>query len=490
MNKIYLNGNYVIIQPTGLIIDPIPTNLLRYKESNLSFTLTDGTNIYSGLDVLTILFADAGTWENDLAVAYTESTLRTFLTNNTSYTSAGVASELTGNTISAANSTSTLLTSGETFTGAWEEVTDFNVVRSAVLTDNSTDGILYFDVSMDGGVEFISIPRAISDTTFNFPHKIAVIESYIRIRYVNGTTAQTGFLNIQTTYAVDDTLDLSYRLDDSLDDANETTLTRSVLVGRDNDGTYRNVPVDEEGQLAVNVHDQKTRSIDFFFGRLDNLTTLSANADPEDMTLTLTDTTGFTDGKVVGVFSLNEVDDFYLGGQIGAPSGSVITVDTPVDVPLASGSAIAATTINMAVDGSSVTQVFQIGPVAAGSTSVVDVTRIMGHILDSTAMDDGKFGGISALTNGVVLRKNDGLITNLWNVKTNADLALICYDFKYSDKAPGGQFGANFRNSYAGQGNHGVVLELLPTEYLEILIQDDLTGLDEFTMMAQGHFKF
>ena len=33
------------------------------------------------------------------------------------------------------------------------------------------------------------------------------------------------------------------------------------------------------------------------------------------------------------------------------------------------------------------------------------------------------------------------------------------------------------------------ILELLPGEYLEFLIQDDLTGLDEFTMMAQGHFK-
>lgn len=244
-----------------------------------------------------------------------------------------------------------------------------------------------------------------------------------------------------------------------------------------------------DGDLAVVLHDQTTRSLDFFFGRLDNLTTLSADADPEDMTLTLTSTTGFTAGKTVGVFSLNDVDGFYLGGQIGAPAGSVITVDTPVDIALASGSAIAATTTNMAVDGSSTTQVFQIGPVGPGSTSIVDITRIMGHLLDSTAMDDGKFGGITALTNGVVLRKNDGVITNLWNVKTNADLALICYDFTYSDKAPGGQFGVNFRNTYAGQGGHGVVLELVPGEYLEVLIQDDLTGLDEFTMMAQGHFK-
>ena len=243
---------------------------------------------------------------------------------------------------------------------------------------------------------------------------------------------------------------------------------------------------DAEGHLVVSVHDQITRAFDFYFGRLDNATTLAAQADPEDLTLTLTATTGFTDGKSAAVFA--EIDDFYIGKQLGAPAGSVISLDTPVDITLPNGSAVAAVTTNMAVDGSVTTQIFQIGPTGPGSTAITQVTRIMGHILDSTAMDDGKFGGIAALTKGIVLRKNDGVISNLWNAKTNADLALICYNFQYSDKAPGGQFGCNFRNTYAGQGAHGVILNLLPGEYLELLVQDDLTGLDEFTMMAQGHF--
>lgn len=395
-----------------------------------------------------------------------------------------------GNANSTVNSTDALLTGGATFTGVWEDVTNYTSVATAVLGSIATDGVLYFDLSTDNGVTFTSVPNVISDATFAVPRILNVVEQYVRIRYVNGTTAQTGTFSIQTKYSNGQELALLSSVDGLVTGETPTQVTKAVLAGYDAvNEVYRNVPVDEEGQLAVNVHDQTTRSLDFFFGRLDTLTTLSADATPEDTTLTLTDTTGFTAGKTVGVFSLNDVDGFYLGGQIGAPAGSVITVDTPVDVPLASGSAIAATTTNMAVDGSVTTQIFQIGPVAPGSTSVVDVTRIMGHILDSTAMDDGKFGGISALTNGCVLRKTDGVITNLWNVKTNADLALICYDFTYSDKAPGGQFGANFRNTYAGQGGHGVVLELLPGEYLELLVQDDLTGLDEFTMMAQGHFK-
>ena len=34
-----------------------------------------------------------------------------------------------------------------------------------------------------------------------------------------------------------------------------------------------------------------------------------------------------------------------------------------------------------------------------------------------------------------------------------------------------------------------LVIELAPGDYLELLIQDDLTGLDSFSMMAQGHFN-
>jgi hypothetical protein len=315
-----------------------------------------------------------------------------------------------------------------------------------------------------------------------------IVEKYFRVKYVNGTTEATN-LSVQVQYSVNADTNLAHPLDETLIDEMGATLTRSVLVGEDNNGVYRNVPVDTIGQLAVNVHDQTTRSLDFDFGRLDNLTTLSAQADPDDRTITLTSTTGFVDGTTVGIFSADDTDITYLGTQVGAPAGNVITLDTPIDQEMQINSAVAGVETNMNVDGSSTTQVFQIGPVGVGSTLVVDITRIMGHILDSTVMDDSKFGGITALTNGVVLRHNNSVIHNIWNVKSNADLALLCYDFRYADNAPGGQYACNFRNTYGGQGAHGVVLELQPGDYLEVLIQDDLTGLDQFNMMAQGHFN-
>lgn len=109
---------------------------------------------------------------------------------------------------------------------------------------------------------------------------------------------------------------------------------------------------------------------------------------------------------------------------------------------------------------------------------------------DSTAMDDAKFAGQTALTNGVVLRiKHNGTGTyeNVWNVHSNGEFGLLTFDSAYTSKAPAGYNGFRWRNTYAGQSKHGVTLRLELGEILEVLIQDDLTGLNKFHIMAQGH---
>jgi hypothetical protein len=266
------------------------------------------------------------------------------------------------------------------------------------------------------------------------------------------------------------------------------TELRQVFI-KDGCGTEQLACVDEHGNLMVNVQDQTTRVLDLYFGQLQDLTTLSVQADIDDLTLTLTDTTGFVDGKTIGIFSIDDPDIFFLGVQIGAPVGNVITIDRPIDRTLTVNSPVVAVDINMAIDGSVTTQIFQIGPVGPGSEQILDITRILGIITDGVTMDDGKFGGIDALTNGVVLRLSNGVKQNIWNVKTNGDLALLAFDAQYTDKAPAGENGFRFRNTYAGQDKHGVALRLDPGDTLEVLIQDDLTDLTSFNMIAQGHFQ-
>lgn len=241
------------------------------------------------------------------------------------------------------------------------------------------------------------------------------------------------------------------------------------------------------GGLDINVQDQHTRALDLKFGRsVGTPTTLDGVSVVDAYTLDLTDATGFVDGTFVGV--VDGVRGTFFATQLGAAAGNTVTLDTPIDKVYADLSVVLNLSTDMVVDGSSAPVMFQIGPV--GEAIEVDITRIMGYMQDGTAMDDSLFGGISALTRGCVFRISNSEITNMWNVKTNGDLALIGFNFEYTPKAPAGKFGGRFRITYGGQEKHGVTLRLggaEPFDTLELIVQDDLTDLEVFNMMAQGH---
>jgi len=237
------------------------------------------------------------------------------------------------------------------------------------------------------------------------------------------------------------------------------------------------------GALDVNIQNQITRGLDLKFARaVASTTTPSVAISVDDLTVTLTSTTGFGDGVYVQII---EGDVFYYGTQLGATAGSVITLDTPIDRAFTTAAVVTPMSHAMNVDGSVTPVTFTV--VVPGTTISVDIVRVLGYLQDGTAMDDGKFGGVTALTNGCYMRKSDGVISNFWNVKTNNDIALLGYDFSYSTAAPGGSYGARFRLTYAGQAKHGVAIRLAAGETLEFIVQDNLTGLEAFNMMAQGH---
>ena len=104
---------------------------------------------------------------------------------------------------------------------------------------------------------------------------------------------------------------------------------------------------------------------------------------------------------------------------------------------------------NLAVDGST-TVICSIFP---PPEEVWHIERIILSILDATAMDDSKFGGITALTNGVVVRENlsTGYHT-LTDWKTNSDMIEDYYDLNYSTKVSSGQFGLRGRWTFANSG--------------------------------------
>jgi hypothetical protein len=166
-----------------------------------------------------------------------------------------ITSGLTTHQISAdetGNSTKVLLTSSATYTGAWEDVTAFATVAVAIKGDNPTDGILYIESSQDGGTTVNSVPFVIDDASFDLPHIWNGVESHIRIRYVNGTTAQTGHFQLQTKYSNAQQLGLLQEAGQIINEHTNVQLMKSIIAGETLDGNLESTGLYNNVSLLAN----------------------------------------------------------------------------------------------------------------------------------------------------------------------------------------------------------------------------------------------
>jgi hypothetical protein len=101
-----------------------------------------------------------------------------------------------GNKVSFLNSTTTALNTLATFTGVWEDVSQFNSVVASAKTDK--DGILYIDFSPDG-TNLDSTLTFTNSASINEVHRVTVTRKYCRIRFYNSSASNQTYLRLQTS---------------------------------------------------------------------------------------------------------------------------------------------------------------------------------------------------------------------------------------------------------------------------------------------------
>lgn len=237
----------------------------------------------------------------------------------------------------------------------------------------------------------------------------------------------------------------------------------------------------------VNIQDQITRPLDFFFTQIKGApTTVAVETAIDDQSVTVVSDAVCSVGDYFGVF---EDSRFYFGEILALPGGNVIDLDTPLDSVFTIGSTAACFSRDMDVNGSITPQIFQV-EVGSGGTESIDITRIIFLLHTATTPEFADFGDISGgLTMGLVLRRVNGSTENILNWKSNAEIANTAYDLDLfgAGGLPGGAEGFVARLSFAGQEKHGVALRLGPGDKIQMIIQDDLTTLTQFRVVAQGH---
>ncbi len=124
--------------------------------------------------------------------------------------------------ISTDNSTSTLLTDGSNFTGAWEDLTAYNSIVVSVSTDQN--GYYEVQFSPDGANTDSTLTRYYRTTQINVPHRFTIARMYARIRFFNDSGSDQTYLRLQTLYG--EKGDLNAPLDSTLAQDFDATAVR------------------------------------------------------------------------------------------------------------------------------------------------------------------------------------------------------------------------------------------------------------------------
>lgn len=197
-------------------------------------------------------------------------------------------------------------------------------------------------------------------------------------------------------------------------------------------------------------------------------------------------------GVTVGqTLYIREADHQYQGRAVAVVSNT-ITMGTPFSYEYTANADAKRGVVDMSVDGSGTKQEFYVEAAPVGGASV---HRFIAYIEDQTAMDTAKFGGIAALSKGIVIAYRNGsgeLRQAQQAVRSNGEWAERTYDVGYDDKAPAGFFGLRCRRTWGGLDKSGAVPHLggglTDSDKIIVIVQDNLTDLDAFRIVFQGHY--
>ena len=227
------------------------------------------------------------------------------------------------------------------------------------------------------------------------------------------------------------------------------------ILGIDKDGNITRMAV-TNGAIDVNIQDQTTDLVDLYLTKEIDTITLTANTSIDDESITFNSTTTPVIGNVV---CLKEGIAFYQGFILSVTDNGggnyTVDLDNPLDFAFTTAGGCSINEHNLATaDGSTTKQIFRLSPVGLSEGTSWDIVRLMIYIAGGTEMDDGLFGSDAALTKGVGIRRKDVTHKNLFNIKTNGEMAQRAYDLRYSSQArpPSGTlYTATSRRTFGGQ---------------------------------------
>jgi hypothetical protein len=244
----------------------------------------------------------------------------------------------------------------------------------------------------------------------------------------------------------------------------------------------------EDGSVPVRNVPQSTPTIILPMVRVVGSTTLAAIGVINTYDVIVTSAVGMVVGQHFRI--VDDTSDRFYFGEIVVIAGTTITLDTQLDFAYESGAEVTFSDKNMAVDGSVTPVLFKGRTGNLSIPSIVHITRIMITCIADTAINLLLFGDLPKLTNGIALRVVRPLSqSNIFNLKNNEEIVNVSFDFQtFQGINPAqGVDGFSSRLTFGGESKMGTVIELEQDDNIEMVIQDDLSGLVRLIVTVEGN---
>jgi len=275
------------------------------------------------------------------------------------------------------------------------------------------------------------------------------------------------------------------------------TNEKSVVIGNQPAG------LKEDGEIFAKREDLTGFPVENYLYKEQNAFTVLDPVPQYSRTLNLAPGHGFTNPNRADfiedflVIHYDDGTDFPRYFQTRVTSVTDDTITVGIDIPFAISNPSFITyayrvDTNMAVDGSTIKQVFSTFP---PDNLIWRINRILITFIVNSKPTDGLFGAGDPLTNGIFFGvKSDTTSEYQVNIIDNGELADSAYDLTYAERqTPATDWGIRVRKTINGAEKSGISLELLArtNDAFELHIQDNLTlaarGIKRLKVKVNGY---
>lgn len=212
--------------------------------------------------------------------------------------------------------------------------------------------------------------------------------------------------------------------------------------------------------------------------RTDATPTITSNTELGDTTINIDSNSNISNGDAITFYE----DIRVFQSLVVSTTATSVTIASPLDYAFTTSAILETGAWKCNVDGSTTEQIFSI---KAPPNRDFIIKSVGGTMLSTSNMDDGLFGSLTQLSNGVIYRVVGCITTQYALIVNNVGFWENGFDIEYSAKAPAGSYGIKVRKSLMEV--NGVVRRICNDTVYQLVIRDDLTGLDLFSFAALGH---